>query len=106
MSVTKLVTKNVVGVVGNAKSSTKVVMLGGVAFKLLWLKAKVSPKPPRVIFCIFTVVRVLVNTQLMVAPNRTLTAGIVMVLPEKLPKLSGLPVMARLLSVQVKPVSL
>ena len=93
-----------VGAAGVAVPDASVVMLVGLEVRLLAVKVKGPPKEPAVIFCKLSVAGfgVLVKVQTIFAKGLRLVARIVMVLPAKLPKLAGFPVVPELVSVQLK----
>jgi hypothetical protein len=81
--------------------------LAGVLARFVWVNVNGPPNAPVVIFRTVTVacVGVLVSTHLMRAAETTFAAGMVSTLPEKLPKLAGLPETAEFVSVQEIAVS-
>jgi hypothetical protein len=83
-------------------------MLGGADAKFVGVKVKGPPNAPVVIFCNVRVAGfgALVNVQTIFANSLRLIAGTVIVLPDNVPKLAGLPDVAALVSVQVPAVKL
>lgn len=80
-------------------------MLAGFEARFVAVKLKGPPNEPDVIFCSVSVAGLgaLVKVQIIFAKSFRLTAGIVIVLPAKLPKLAGFPDVAAFVSVQVPP---
>ena len=95
------------GEVGAATPTVDVVMLAGAALRLVTAKLNGPPSPPVVIFCTATVAdfAVLVKTQVICAACTILAAAIVSTLPDKVPKLAGLPVVPALASLHVAAVA-
>jgi hypothetical protein len=82
-----------VGDAGVAVPTATVVTLGGFEARFVAVNVNGPPNDPVVIFCKVNVAGfgVLVNVQTIFAKSLRLTAGTVIVLPAKLPKLAGLP---------------
>ena len=92
-----------VGAAGVAVAAAAVVMFAGFDAKFVAVKVNGPPNDPIVIFCKASVAGLgaLVKVQTIFEKSFKLTAGIVMTLPAKVPKLAGLPVVPELVSVQV-----
>ncbi len=89
------------GAAGVAVPAASVEILGGLEAKLLAVKVKGPPKDPEVIFCRLNIAGLgaLVKVQTILAKGLRLATGTVIVLPAKVPKLAGLPVVPELVSV-------
>lgn len=91
------------GAAGVAVAAAVVVMLAGLDARFVAVKVNGPPNEPDVIFCSVSVAGfgALVNVQMIFAKSFKLVAGTVMVLPDNVPKLAGLPDVPELVSVQV-----
>lgn len=83
-------------------------MLAGFDARFVAVKLKGPPTEPDVIFCNVSVAGLgaLVKVQTIFEKSFRLMAGTVIVLPDKMPKLAGLPVVPELVSVQAPVVKL
>jgi len=97
-----------VGEAGVGVATAVVVMAAGAAARFDTEKLNGPPNAPVVVFWIATVadLAVLVMAQVIWAAGKTLAAGTVSTVPERLPKLAGFPVKLALASVQVAEVAL
>lgn len=92
-----------VGEAGVAVAAAVVVMAAGVAERPVAAKLNGPPNAPEVIFCTATVgsFTAFVNVHTILAKGFRIAEGIVRTLPDKVPKLAGLPVVPAFVSVQV-----
>ena len=92
-----------VGEAGVGVLAATVVMLAGVEAKFVTVNVNGPPNEPAVVFCKANVggFGTLSNVQMILANGFKFTAGTVMMLPARLPKLAGLPVVPEFVSVQL-----
>lgn len=94
-----------VGAAGVGVAAATVEMFAGLDARFVDVNVNGPPNEPVVVFCKENVAGLgaLVNVQTIFAKVFRLTIGTVMVLPARLPKLAGLPLVPAFVSVQPKP---